>query len=95
MALRIRRCGCGQPRLQRDPGQPGLPPYSPELNPCEQLWDILKDTEGFANELFDSIDKLRDALLPGLRRFWEDAGKVLSLVGRPWLHAQANASAKI
>ena len=34
-------------------------------------------------------------LLPGLRRFWEDAGKVLSLVGRPWLHAQANASAKI
>lgn len=72
-----------------------LPPYSPELNPCEQLWDILKDTEGFANGLFDSIDKLRDALLPGLRRFWEDAGKVLSLVGRPWLHAQANASAKI
>ena len=72
-----------------------LPPYSPELNPCEQLWDILKDTEGFANGLFDSIDKLREALLPGLRRFWEDAGKVLSLVGRPWLHSQANASAKI
>lgn len=46
-----------------------LPPYSPELNPCEQLWDVLKDTEGFANALFDSIEKLRAALLPGLRRF--------------------------
>ena len=34
------------------------------------------------------------ALRPGLRRFWEDAGKVLSL-GRPWLQAQANASAKV
>jgi len=71
-----------------------LPPYSPELNLCEQFWDILKDTEGFANGLFDSIDKLRAALLPGLRRFGEDAGKVLPLAGRPWFHAQANASAK-
>ena len=72
-----------------------LPPYSPELNPCEQLWDVLKDTEGFANALFDSIEKLRAALLPGLRRFWEDAAAVLSLVGRPWLHDQANAIVKI
>ena len=71
-----------------------LPPYSPELNPCEQLWDVLKDTEGFANALLDSIDKLRAALLPGLRRFWEDSSAVLSLVGRPWLRDQANATAK-
>jgi transposase len=20
-----------------------LPPYNPELNPCEQLWDVIKD----------------------------------------------------
>jgi len=72
-----------------------LPPYSPELNPCEQLWDVLKDTEGFANGLFETIAKLRASLLPGLRRYWEDASLVLSLVGRPWLHDQANASAKI
>jgi hypothetical protein len=72
-----------------------LPPYSPELNPCEQLWDVIRDTEGFANGLFDSIEKMRAALLPGLRRFWEDAAAVLSLVGRPWLHDQANATVKI
>jgi transposase len=72
-----------------------LPPYSPELNPCEQLWDVIRDTEGFANALFDSIEKMRTALLPGLRRFWEDAAAVLSLVGRPWLHDQANAIVKI
>jgi hypothetical protein len=41
-----------------------LPPYSPELNPCEQLWDILKDTEGFSNGLFESIANLRKALRP-------------------------------
>ena len=41
-----------------------VPPCSPELNPCELLWDVLKDTEGFANGLFESIENLRRALLP-------------------------------
>jgi len=72
-----------------------LPPYSPELNPCEQLWDVIKDTEGFANGLFKSIKALRDALAPGLRRYWEDSNLVLSLIGRPWLHLQANFLSKI
>ena len=84
----------GDPRLPGGVHVMALPPYSPELNPCEQLWDVLKDTEGFANALFNSIDKMRAALLPGLRRFWEDSSAVLSLVGRPWLHDQANATAK-
>ena len=85
----------GDPRLPEGIHIISLPPYSPELNPCEQLWDVIKDTEGFANTLFESIDKLRTALLPGLRRFWEDSALVLSLVGRPWMHDQANASAGI
>ena len=72
-----------------------LPPYSPELKPCEQLWDVLKDTEGFSNGLFESIEKLRKALRPGLQRFWDDAQAVLSLIGRLWLQPQANATAKI
>ena len=42
-----------------------------------------------------SIKKMRQALLPGLRRFWEDSEAVLSLVGRPWLHDQANATFRI
>jgi hypothetical protein len=85
----------GDPRLPQGVHILSLPPYSPELNPCEQLWDVLKDTEGFANGLFETIDRLRSALWPGLQRFWEDSSRVLSLIGRPWLHAQANASAKI
>jgi len=72
-----------------------LPPYSPELNPCEQLWDVLRDGEGYANKLFKSIDQLRAALLPGVRLFLEEPARVLSLIGRPWLHLQANSFAKI
>jgi len=55
---------------------------------------VIKDSEGFANAMFDSIGKLRTDLLSGLRRFWEDSAAALSLVGRPWSHDQANASAK-
>lgn len=67
-----------------------LPPYSPELNPCEQAWDVIKDE--VSNQCYRSIDKLRDALLPSLKRFWQDAQAVLRLVGRPWLQDQANVS---
>ncbi len=67
-----------------------LPPYRPELNPCEQAWDVIKDE--VSNQCYRSIDKLRDALLPSLKRLWQDAQAVLSLVGRPWLQDQANVS---
>jgi transposase len=84
----------GNPRLPEGVNILPLPLYSRELNPCEQLWDALRDTEGFANALLESIEKMRSALLPGLHRFWEDLAAVLSLVGRPWLHAQASATAR-
>lgn len=82
------------PRLPQGVHILPLPAYRPELNPCEQLWDVLKDTEGFANGLFETIGDLRQSLVPGLRRYWEDAKLVLSLIGRPWLHDQANTTAK-
>jgi len=85
----------GDARLPEGVHIVSLPPYNSELNPCERLWDLLKDTEGFSNGLFESIENLRKALRPGLQRFWDDAQAVLSLIGRPWLRSQANATAKI
>lgn len=67
-----------------------LPPYSPELNPCEQLWDIIKDEIG--NRVFATIEDLRRATLPALERYWSDPARVLKLIGREWILAQANAS---
>jgi len=66
-----------------------LPPYSPELNPVEGLWDQVKD--GLCNRLFPTFDELEAALTETLRPFWENTQRVLSLVFG-WLHAQANAS---
>jgi DDE superfamily endonuclease len=36
-----------------------LPPYSPELQPCERLWPL--SNEGVANEAFRSLDELEEA----------------------------------
>jgi len=35
-----------------------IPPYSPELNPCEQIWQWQHLKKLFKNELFDSITEL-------------------------------------
>ena len=43
VSLRSAHLRDGDPRLPRQVRVTDLPPYCPELNPCEQLWDILKD----------------------------------------------------
>lgn len=80
----------GDPRLPARVRIIDLPPYCPELNPCEQLWDMIKDEIG--NRVFLSIQELRQATLPALHRFWQEPAHVLRLVGRAWLLDQANAT---
>ena len=67
-----------------------LPAYSPELNPSEKVWDIIKDS--IANRVFGTLNAIEQTLSGALRPFWEDCARVLSLVGEGPLHAQANAS---
>ena len=37
-----------------------IPPYSPELNPCEQIWKYIK--QRFKNRQFESLEKLKEWL---------------------------------
>jgi len=67
-----------------------LPPYSPELNPVEGLWDQTQDVT--CNRHFANLDQLEEALTQALRPFWETPARVLALVHH-WLHSQANATA--
>jgi transposase len=39
-----------------------LPPYSPELNPVERLWQWLR-RHFYRNRVFDSLDELSDTLV--------------------------------
>jgi len=60
-----------------------LPAYSPELNPVEALWDPVK--RGIANEAWDTLEKIEEAITEVLRPFWQKVSLVKSLLGDTWL----------
>jgi transposase len=43
-----------------------LPPYSPELNPAENMWAILK--RGFTNKLHKTLDQVSDFITKALKK---------------------------
>jgi transposase len=61
-----------------------LPPYSPELNPQERVWDGPRE-KSLANRLFKSLDAVEDAAVEGLRRLEASPSVVASLTRRSWL----------
>lgn len=61
-----------------------LPPYSPELNPAERLWDELREKE-FANKVFDSLDSAIAQLALGMWRMEGSPPAVQSLTGWNWI----------
>ena len=82
----------GDPRLPAQVRLIDLPPSSPELNPCEQLWDIVKDDT--CNQVHATVGALRKCMGETLRRYWEDATSVLRLIGRDWFLSELNAMPK-
>ncbi len=61
-----------------------LPPYSPELNPVEHLWDELRE-KSFHNRVFESIDALELHLSDSLRDMELDQQRVQSIVAWRWI----------
>ncbi len=61
-----------------------LPPYSPELNPAEQLWNVLRRNY-FANRVFDSLEASTHQAETGLAQFASDRNKTQSLTNWPWI----------
>jgi len=59
-----------------------LPPYSPELNPAEQIFRHLRKT--LSNVVFTTLDELQNALIDELQQFWEHPTVLLNLTGYPW-----------
>lgn len=67
-----------------------LPPYSPELNPIEKLWDLIQDQT--ANKLWPTIERIDQVVGLHLKDWWEAPEKVLSLFGNGWIRLSANDS---
>ena len=61
-----------------------LPPYSPELNPIEHLWDDLREKD-FWNRVFATIEALEIHLMHSLARLETDHERVRSITGWDWI----------
>jgi len=66
-----------------------LPPYSPELNPVEHLWDDVREKH-FHNRAFDSLDALEDQLVIALQHFEADPSRVHSITAWAWIITAAS-----
>ena len=60
-----------------------LPPYSPELNPIEQVWSWLRQNE-IANRCFKDYSDIVDKCCDAWNRFCEYQKRVISLCYRDW-----------
>nr|WP_244142206.1 IS630 family transposase [aff. Roholtiella sp. LEGE 12411] len=61
-----------------------LPPYAPELNPVEHIWDELRE-KFFHNSVFASLDALERHLEAGLLSLEQHSEVVTSIVSWDWI----------
>jgi hypothetical protein len=61
-----------------------LPPYSPELNPQEHVWDELREKQ-FPNRVMDHMDQVIRQLEEGLKGMANDPDRMRSLSAWPWI----------
>ena len=61
-----------------------IPPYTPEMNPIEQIWRELR-TQGFKNEVFQTLEKVVDRLCHTINNLSKKT--VSSITLRKWISA--------
>ncbi len=61
-----------------------LPPYCPQLNPSENMWDEIRE-KFFTNLVFDSIESVMDKLTEAMIHYSEKHKTVKSITGFNWI----------
>lgn len=59
-----------------------LPPYTPEMNPIEQIWKEIRK-RGFKNEVFQTLEKVVDRLCEAICSL--STSTVKSITARDWI----------
>lgn len=61
-----------------------LPPYSPELNPVENIWEEMRE-KFFQNMVFDSLDTVENRLIEAMVALESQPAIVKSISGFNWI----------
>jgi len=59
-----------------------IPPYTPEMNPIEQIWKELRK-RGFKNEVFSTLEKVVDRLCDAICSL--TPAVIHSITSRKWI----------
>lgn len=65
-----------------------LPPYSPELNPVENIWQFLRQNR-LANRVFETYDAIVDACCVAWNALIESPNTIASISSRDWARVNA------
>ena len=60
-----------------------LPPYCPELNPMEKLWDQVQ--RSISNAAWQTLDAIESEIVDVLQPFWQSVSRVRRFLGENWL----------
>ena len=60
-----------------------LPPYAPELNPVENIWQFLRQNY-LANRVFETYDAIVDACCEAWNALRNAPGQIQSIAARQW-----------
>ncbi len=60
-----------------------IPPYCPELNPMENLWDLVKGE--VANTVFSTLEEIETKIESVLSPFWQSVQRVFAFLPDNWL----------
>jgi transposase len=61
-----------------------IPPYSPELNPQENIWQFLRDNY-LSTLVFDSYEAIVRRCCEAWNKLTAEAGRIASIASRDWL----------
>ncbi|WMN59249.1 transposase [Pseudoalteromonas xiamenensis] len=61
-----------------------LPPYSPELNPVEQIWSWIRQ-HGLSNRVFSGYDEIVDEVSKAWNQFISIPDRVKKMCSREWI----------
>lgn len=65
-----------------------LPPYSPELNPVENIWQFLRQNH-LANRVFETYEAIVDACCAAWSALIDSPDKIASISSRDWAEVSA------
>ena len=63
-----------------------IPPYSPELNPAEHIWNYIRQDKKFNNHVFKSLEEVDTKLTDALSELQNEKETIRDLTNFYWIY---------